>query len=405
MPRRPWGRDRAPGGPRIRCPDPCESPLGELYIWLRTTRGATAIDFSIFWMIPRPCDNRPVACARDRRETEMQSFVGMGAVLDAQSGSCGFRVWAPHAQKVFVVTGAPGAVPNGTGQELQSEGNQYWAGVVPGISAGQAYRFRIENNGSHDRVDAYARDVDSDAANSFFGLVVDRSATWAPFETPRFDDLILYQLHVGSFAGFNDGISATGVGGQGWVATCDQIISKLDYIRGLGFNAIAFLPMGEHPRPANQAHMGYAPTDWFAPETDIGRPANVRRLVDEAHRRGLAVIFDVVYNHASTDINHYWEYDGDTHDGGIYFEGGATPRGGSVMSRHTGSTRCGSSSSTTRGCGSMTTAATVCGSTPLTSFNGRACNISFTACVKTRSGATSCSLPSGMGMIGPIGRT
>ena len=65
------------------------------------------------------------------------------------------------------------------------------------------------------------------------------------------------------------------------------------------------------------------------PQTDVGRLANVRRLVDEAHRRGLAVIFDVVCNHASTDINHYWEYDGDAHTGRSISKGVATSRAGS----------------------------------------------------------------------------
>ena len=68
--------------------------------------------------------------------------------------------------------------------------------------------------------------------------------------------------------------------------------------------------------------MGYAPTNWFAPESDYGSPRSVRRFVDEAHAHGLAVIFDVVYNHASIDHNYYWDYDGYSVDGGIYFEGG-----------------------------------------------------------------------------------
>ncbi len=83
---------------------------------------------------------------------------------------------------------------------------------------------------------------------------MDRRATWSELSTPRFDDLILYQLHVGSFAGHGDGIAVAALAGSdGWVATCKQIVDKLDYIRGLGFNGLALLPIGEVPHQANRA--------------------------------------------------------------------------------------------------------------------------------------------------------
>jgi 1,4-alpha-glucan branching enzyme len=251
----------------------------------------------------------------------MASFEGMGAVLDVANGRCGFRVWAPHASAAWV-TGDFCAWNVGQ-HPLSAEGGGYWATVVPGVRAGALYKFVFRHGQDEPwRVDAYARDVDSDAQGNMNGLVVDGTASWNAFGTPRYDDLILYQLHVGSFVGCNDGIPTQPCDGQGWVATCDQVICKLRYIRDMGFNALALLPLGEFPRPANQAHMGYAPTNWFAPESDYGWPRNVRSLVNEAHRLGLAVIFDVVYNHASVDRNYYWNYDGYDLDGGIYFEGG-----------------------------------------------------------------------------------
>jgi 1,4-alpha-glucan branching enzyme len=202
---------------------------------------------------------------------------------------------------------------------LVHEGGGYWSADVSAVTVGDHYKFVIVNGPEVWRVDAYARDVD-DEGEHVHGIVVDPRAHWAPFATPRFDDLILYQLHLGSFAGLNDGIPV-----DGETATFQQIESKLDYVRGLGFNALALLPLGEFPM---RSGLGYAPTNWFAPETAYGNPAELRRLVDLAHRKGLAVIFDVVYNHASTTGNRYWEYDGDRQDGGIYFrEGGDSPWG------------------------------------------------------------------------------
>jgi 1,4-alpha-glucan branching enzyme len=250
----------------------------------------------------------------------MKSFSGMGAVFERATGECGFRVWAPNANRVkvhadFLGWGAK-QVP------LTSEGNGNWSGIIKNVPANGQYQFVLDDVDY--RVDPYARDVDSDKNDNMNGLVVDTEAPWQwhPFATPRMNDIVVYQLHVGSFAGRNDGIATQFYDNNGWVATCNQIIPKLPYIKRMGFNAIALLPLGEYPRPANQAHMGYAPTNWFAPESDYGWPNYVRNLVNEAHLNGLAVIFDVVYNHASTDQNYYWNFDACKEDGGIYFEHG-----------------------------------------------------------------------------------
>jgi 1,4-alpha-glucan branching enzyme len=231
---------------------------------------------------------------------------GMGANL--YSGGCSFRVWAPNAQQVFVTGAFCDWKPRK--HALVHEGGGYWSADVPDVGVGESYKFVIVNGPEIWRVDAYARDVD-DHDDEVNGIVVDPRTDWAPFATPRFDDLILYQLHLGSYAGLNDGIAV-----EGETATFRQVESKLDYIRGLGFNALALLPLGEFPM---RSGLGYAPTNWFAPETAYGSPADLRRFVDLAHRKGLAVIFDVVYNHASTHGNRYWEYDGDQREGGIYF--------------------------------------------------------------------------------------
>ena len=84
----------------------------------------------------------------------------------------------------------------------------YWSCDVGGVRPADSYNFRIRNGSLYERVDAYARDVDD---NDVVGLVVDPRSDWgqlwSPFATPRFDDLILYQVHVGSFAGMNDGLA------------------------------------------------------------------------------------------------------------------------------------------------------------------------------------------------------
>jgi 1,4-alpha-glucan branching enzyme len=201
--------------------------------------------------------------------------------------------------------------------------------------------------GAYYRTDARAQQVQSSAAASQ-GYVIDPAVFTTnrqPFSTPAFQDFLIYQLHVGSFAGKNDGIPVTDN-----IATFVNVIAKLDYIRGLGFNTIQLLPITDFrcdlPGASSGvgADLGYGPSDLFASEdayaTSPDRAVTeLIQLIDAAHSKGLAVILDVVYNHAAQQDNRYWQYDGNDEGyniaengsvilGGIYFvKGHHTPWG------------------------------------------------------------------------------
>ena len=151
-----------------------------------------------------------------------------------------------------------------------------------------------------------------------------------PFQTPEFQNFLIYQLHVGSYSGRNDGINV-----KANTATFVDLIDKLGYIRGLGFNAIALLPITDAYCDVGGAGEGYGPSDMFASEDEYASSPELAvseliRLIDAAHAQGLAVILDVVYNHAATIDNRYWQYDGNTAgSGGIYFVDGHNTRFGS----------------------------------------------------------------------------
>jgi len=99
-------------------------------------------------------------------------------------------------------------------------------------------------------------------------------------------DLIIYELHIGTF-------TAEG--------TFDSAIAQLDELVDLGITAIELLPVAEFP---GRRGWGYDGVDLYAPHHGYGGPDGLRRLVDAAHARGLAVILDVVYNHLGPDGNH-----------------------------------------------------------------------------------------------------
>jgi 1,4-alpha-glucan branching enzyme len=236
---------------------------------------------------------------------------------------CFFRVWAPHAQNVSAVVqdGPYWEVDDALIMHALIRNGDYWSATVPGVQATQLYRFKIElpGGGIIEQLDPAARDVlsseltrnDPSRRN---GSVVQGTDPflWTSFETPRFENFIIYQFHIGSFAGRDDEFN------KPW-STFQDVESKFSYIRKMGFNCIEPLPVQEF---AMDRSWGYNPASFFAPESSYGSPQNLRHFVDAAHRHGLAVIFDVVYNHAGPGDNVLWEFDGYTNEGGIYFEGG-----------------------------------------------------------------------------------
>jgi 1,4-alpha-glucan branching enzyme len=251
----------------------------------------------------------------------------IGAHLTTEG--CFFRVWAPHAQQVSVLLqegerwrgGDPDRV-----YPMTPSNNGYWSVTVPGVTPGTLYRYAITHEGNtRQRLDPAARDVVNSALTASDGrsdnasiVVENKPYPWAEFRTPAFENFLIYQFHVGSFAGRNDEF-------QKPIATFRDVEAKFGYIRSLGFNAIQPLPIAEF---AFERSWGYNPASFFSPESAYGTPSDLKHFVNAAHEHGLAVIFDVVYNHAGPGDNVLWQYDGYEHEGGIYFEGGKiTPWG------------------------------------------------------------------------------
>lgn len=231
------------------------------------------------------------------------SHGGMGAVV--HDWGVAFRVWAPFAEAVWVAGDFNGW--SGDGQPLASEGNGYWSVDVGGVTVGSRYKFVLRNGGQTLwRNDPYARDVTGSAGDS---VVRDTRFDWGdgPYGTPAWHELVIYELHVGTF---NDQPG----GGPGSFAS---VAARLDYLHDLGVNAIELLPSMEF---AMDFSWGYNPAHIFAVEDAYGGPEALGQLVRAAHQRGIAVILDVVYNHLGPVDLDLWRFDGwSANDkGGIY---------------------------------------------------------------------------------------
>ena len=256
---------------------------------------------------------------------------GMGS-LSYPDNTVRFRVWAHFASLVEVILDYP--IPGTTFALANEPGTPNWSADGIPAPANTRYQYRIttapgqDNDTSqpHLRTDARALQVESSDPASR-GYIVDPTLftnNRVPFTTPPFEDFLIYQLHVGSFTGRNDGVRNPYP-----TSTFVDLKNRLPYIRNLGFNAIELLPISNFQADtAGGAGEGYGPSDMFASENLYATSpdqavSELVQLIDQAHRLGLAVILDVIYNHAAENNNRYWQYDGNCSGdngipGGIY---------------------------------------------------------------------------------------
>ena len=230
---------------------------------------------------------------------------GMGAI--PHGSGVGFRVWAPHAERVSVIGSFNGW--DGEKNPLQAEENGYWYSDVAEAHVGDQYKFLLSTaQGELKRIDPYAREVTSSIGNA---IVHDPNFDWQgdDYHLAPWNELIIYELHVGTF---NDQEDINNPG------TFPTVTARLGHLKKLGVNAIQIMPVGEF---AGDRSWGYNPAHIFSVEIAYGGPLAFKQFVKHAHQEGIAVILDVVYNHLGPSDLDLWQFDGwcENNRGGIYF--------------------------------------------------------------------------------------
>jgi 1,4-alpha-glucan branching enzyme len=131
-------------------------------------------------------------------------------------------------------------------------------------------------------------------------LSSDRPFVWHDrgWQRPPLRDLVIYELCVRDFAGEKRNH-------RDRFGTFAGVQAKLDHLADLGVNAIELMPVSEFP---GDSSWGYNPIFYTAPKWLYGSPNDLKALVDGAHRRGIAVILDLVFNHAWADHPYYRMY-------------------------------------------------------------------------------------------------
>ncbi len=202
-------------------------------------------------------------------------------------GSARFLVWAPRAESVEVVLG--GDPERATALERGEHG--YFAGTVQEAPPGTRYRFRL--NGDPDRVlpDPASR-FQPEGVHGPSEVVGPAEDGWDAFEWQGlpFEEYVVYELHVGTFTE------------QG---TLDAASMYLDGLVDLGVTAVEVMPIAQFAGTRNWGYDGVFP---YAVQDSYGGPQAFRRFVAECHRRGLAVVLDVVSNHVGPEGNILGEF-------------------------------------------------------------------------------------------------
>lgn len=196
-----------------------------------------------------------------------------------QNDGCLFRLWARPAANVELLL-EDGVSTRVVSMHLEPDGmyHAYLKGVFPGAR----YWFKIDGAGPYPDPASRRQPLGVHGPSE---VVDPDSFVWKSdaFQTPSLRELVMYELHVGTFTP---------------AGTFLAVIEKLDSLSDMGINVIELMPVADF---AGEHNWGYDGVSLYAPAHSYGTPDDLRFLVQEAHRRGIAVCLDVVYNHLGPD--------------------------------------------------------------------------------------------------------
>jgi maltooligosyltrehalose trehalohydrolase len=193
-----------------------------------------------------------------------------------------FRVWAPAQSSVSVVIEGVGDRP------LTRDDDNFFSAHIAEARPGHRYWLRLAQGLRPDPASRFQPDGPLGAS-----LIVDDAFHWTDEEWPGVgatNRQVIYELHLGTFTAEGTWLSA---------------VSHLARLAEIGITTVEVMPIAEFP---GRFGWGYDGVHWFAPTRLYGTPEDVRTFVDAAHRAGIAVILDVVYNHLGPVGNFLTEF-------------------------------------------------------------------------------------------------
>ncbi len=201
-----------------------------------------------------------------------------------------YREWAPGAEKMYLTGDFCGWDRHAHPMEKKDGG--VFELFLPGRDAlkrGQRVMAIVVHNGQElDRIPTYATRVEQDPRTTGWDAVIhveDEPFAWTDSRFKPEKTLYIYECHIGMAQE------------EPKVGTYEEFrLKTLPRIKELGYNTIQIMAIMEHPYYAS---FGYQVTNLFAASSRFGQPEELKALINDAHRMGIAVLLDVVHSHTS----------------------------------------------------------------------------------------------------------
>ena len=204
-------------------------------------------------------------------------------------GSWVFREWAPNATKIYLI-GDCNNWKKTDAYSLKPIGQGNWELKIPELflNHGELYKLYIEwPGGAGERLPSYATRVIQDEVTKVFSAQVWSPAkpyVWKHGHAGKRPHPMIYECHIGMSSEKEK------------VASFEDFRTEvLPQVKELGYDTIQIMALQEHPYYGS---FGYQVSNFFALSSRFGTPEEFKKLVDDAHGKGIAVVMDIVHSHS-----------------------------------------------------------------------------------------------------------
>ncbi len=242
--------------------------------------------------------------------THFRLYQKLGAHPTTARGVAGtyFAVWAPNAAQVCVM-GDFNHWDKASHPLRPRAHSGIWEGFIPGLGTGTNYKYYIISQHHGHRVDkADPLGFHHETPRKTASIVWDLEYQWGDADWMKqrrernalTSPMSIYEMHVGSWMRVPED-------GNRWLSYRELAPKLAEYVQGMGFTHVEFMPVMEHPYGGS---WGYQSTGYFAPTSRFGTPQDFMCLVDVLHQHGIGVILDWVPSHFATDAHGLGYFDG-----------------------------------------------------------------------------------------------